>query len=513
MAQSAEAVILTCNRQAMDLLRAQEQQQALSLLLKAEAQVQGLPPSQTQAKLRSITLNNLGCFYKRASQPLQALEYLQAALDLAAGSDRTNLAGTHLNICAIKSQLGNHQQALQHALEALRLLGSCLQTPSPNQVTTLVIAHHNAGVELEYLRQGEQAAETYRQGLDLANKHLGIAHPLAASLQRSYLTALDRRDVPISPRRKKQKRVISVTPAPHKLMNSPGPQFLPRRAVSKGAYDRSKPISTPLYELEEDDIDLRWTERDSHTSNMRKIAPNLHLQPLNYHTPTSKHSRRDKSHSAPESTHKPRSPNRSKAPDSARVYRFRREGEGGGGLGNRGKRKVKQLEVVNIISQTIGKGGNEREQIVNGLKVYLARRFATQIAVERRMDGRRTAEMRARAAIDALEMLKKQAFEDFHPVSRPPPPTAPRKSSLHNKSRKLAVIPETAESQSDIRLLQLVRLQAWCRTALVRKDWLRKKNAAVVIQKWARMHQTRHLFLSILSAVQFIQTWWRSHRL
>lgn len=512
MAQTAEALILTCNRQAMDLLRAQEQQQALALLLRAEAQVQTLPPSQTQAKLRSITLNNLGCFYKRAAQPLQALEYLQAALDLAADSDRTNLAGTHLNICAIKSQLGNHHQALQHALEALRLLNACLQAPSPNQVTTLVIAHHNAGVELEYLRQGEQAAEAYRQGLDLANHHLGIAHPLAASLQRSYLTALDRRDLPTSPRRKKQKRVISVTPAPHKLMISPGPQMLPRRAVSKGAYDRSKPISSPLYELEEGEADLRWTGRDNHISNIRKNAPGLHLQPLNYHTPTSKNSRRDKSHSAPESTHKPRSPAHRKAPESARVYRFRRDGEGGE-LGTKAKRKVKTLEVVNILSQTIGKGGEEATLIVGGLKIYFARRLAAHLAVEKRSEGRKTAELRARAAIDALEMLKKQAFEEFHPVSRPALPTAPRKSSLHSKSRKLAVIPETAESHSDMRRLQLARVQAWCRTALVRQDWLRRKQAAVVLQKWVRMHQTRQLFLSILSAVLFIQTWWRAHRL
>lgn len=509
MAQTAEALILTCNRQAMDLLRAQEQQQALALLLRAEAQVQTLPPSQTQAKLRSITLNNLGCFYKRAAQPLQALEYLQAALDLAADSDRTNLAGTHLNICAIKSQLGNHQQALQHALEALRLLSACLQAPSPNQVTTLVIAHHNAGVEMEYLRQGEQAAEAYRQGLDLANQHLGIAHPLAASLQRSYLTALDRRDLPASPRRKKQKRVVSVTPAPHKLMTSPGPQMLPRRAVSKGAYDRSKPISSPLYELEEDEVDLRWTGRGDRVSNLRKNTPGLHLQPLNYHTPTSKRSRRDKSHSAPESTHKPRSPTHRKAPESARVYHFRRDGEGG----TKAKRKVKTLEVVNILSQTIGKGGDEATFVVTGLKVYFARRLAAQLAIEKRLEGRKTAEFRARAAIDALEMLKKQAFEDFHPVSRPAPPSAPRKSSLHSKSRKLAVIPETAESHSDMRRLQLARVQAWCRTALVRQDWLRTKQAVVVLQKWVRMHQTRQLFLSILSAVQFIQTWWRAHRL
>ena len=503
MAQSPEAVILTCNRQAMDLLRVQEQHQALQLLLRAEELVQGLSPSQTQAKLRAITLNNLGCFYKRVGQPMQALEYLQAALDLAAGSDRTNLAGTHLNICAIQSQLGHHQQALQHALEALRLLSAALQAPSPNQVTTLVIAHHNAGVELEYLRQSDKAAEAYRQGLDLATKHLGPAHPLAASLQRSYLSALDRGDVPLSPRRKRQKRGISVTPVPHKLVMSPGPQSIPRRAVSKGAYDKSKQHT--LYGFEED-YDFRFTERDNHAEETRKITPRLQLQPLQ--TPSSKNSRRDKSHSAPDSNHKPNK--RLKAPESARVYRFHREIEEK--MTAKFRSKPRKLEVVNILSQTIHKKGDVGE-VVSAMKVYLARRLGEQLATGKRLEGRKTAEIRAREAIDALELLKKQAFEDFHPVSRPRPPMAPRKSSLHPKSRKLAVIPETTESYSELSRQHLARLQGWCRTVLVRKDWERRKHAVVVIQKWVRMHQTRGLFLSILAAVQFIQHWWRARRL
>jgi hypothetical protein len=54
----------------------------------------------------ALTMNNLGCFYKKRNKPNVALNYLQAALQIEEhnkSEDYANMAGTKLNICAILS--------------------------------------------------------------------------------------------------------------------------------------------------------------------------------------------------------------------------------------------------------------------------------------------------------------------------------------------------------------------------------------------------------------------------
>lgn len=519
-----EAFILNCNKQAMDHLHAQKQEKALSLLLEAEQKVRSLAPSPAQLKLKSITLNNLGCFYKRAAQPELALQYLQAALSVepASATDRTNLAGTHLNICAIKSQIGLHEDALRHALEALQLLANSLQDPTPNIITTIIIAHHNAGVEYEYLQSPAEAVEVYREGLAIAKDHLGPEHPLVTSLQKSYFSVLAQVEVP---RRKKQQRVVSVTPAPAK--GSPVPKYTPRRSASKGAYDRLK---SP--HAKEWDEGVRWLERKTLPENQytgkHRVLPGIQLQPLHPASPNSKHSRRAKSHSAPNSSKpkKVRSP--AKQPESARAYRFRKDvREDSDRLDSplnpeyrRSKttRKRRTLEVVNIISEDI-KGEKVRTGVlVAALKVYQCRKV-----IEGSGRGRKTAEERAKAAIDALEELKRQAYEDARVITSalpskiraPSRPEQPRRMAYtrSSKSRTLDVIPEAGvESKSDFKRLQTVRVQAWLRSGLARLHLCEIRAAVITIQKWVRMTQTRRLYLSIIAAVQFIQQWWRIAR-
>jgi tetratricopeptide (TPR) repeat protein len=64
-------------------------------------------PNERIYRLVGITLNNLGCYYKRSQLSKVALKYLKKALHIEASTvkDQTNLAGTHLNICAILSYM------------------------------------------------------------------------------------------------------------------------------------------------------------------------------------------------------------------------------------------------------------------------------------------------------------------------------------------------------------------------------------------------------------------------
>jgi tetratricopeptide (TPR) repeat protein len=118
-----------------------------------------------------------------------ALQYLQKALKIESRIERVqNPADTHLNCCAVLSQLGRHQSALEHAQSALILLQvsqsatpvantddrSCVsrglqeelfrglnplndqgaaQMPKADRIAVLAIAYHNIAVEQEFLKK------------------------------------------------------------------------------------------------------------------------------------------------------------------------------------------------------------------------------------------------------------------------------------------------------------------------------------------------------------------------
>ena len=200
-ADDRDTLVLNCNKTAMDYLREDDFKEALALLKKAEALLNSLEEgenAQKRLKLLGITYNNFGCFYKRKKQPNVALYYLQKALSIEStqGEDQVNVAGTHLNICAIHSQLSKHSEALHHAYEAYKLVeGVTAQPQSPtrtNAVTTLIIAFHNIAVELEFLGQVQEAVGFYEKGLAAAVLELGREHGLTRSLQDCKAAALER---------------------------------------------------------------------------------------------------------------------------------------------------------------------------------------------------------------------------------------------------------------------------------------------------------------------------------
>ncbi|GAX77722.1 hypothetical protein CEUSTIGMA_g5165.t1 [Chlamydomonas eustigma] len=89
-------------------------------------------------KVLSATCNALGCYYKRKAKAEAALHYLQRAATLsrlqgeplsggqlqAAVEDCEAAAQTLLNLCAVLSTLGRHEEALQQAERAAQLLCS-----------------------------------------------------------------------------------------------------------------------------------------------------------------------------------------------------------------------------------------------------------------------------------------------------------------------------------------------------------------------------------------------------
>lgn len=110
-----------------------------------------------------------------------------------------NPADTHINACAVLSQLGRHASALEHAQNALILLQEELLSPpgsdtagappQADRIAVLAIAYHNIGVEQEFLKRYEQSMLSYRKGVEVAERYLGSKHAICVTLRNSLIAA------------------------------------------------------------------------------------------------------------------------------------------------------------------------------------------------------------------------------------------------------------------------------------------------------------------------------------
>lgn len=132
-----------------------------------------------------------------------ALTYLQKALKLESRLENVeNPADTHLNLCAVLSQIGRHAQALEHVQTALILLQEEIFAPvagappgeeelrgKADRLAVLAIAYHNIGVEQEFLSKYSATLQSYRKGVEVARKYLGDDHGITTTLRNSFLSA------------------------------------------------------------------------------------------------------------------------------------------------------------------------------------------------------------------------------------------------------------------------------------------------------------------------------------
>jgi len=135
--------------------------------------------------LRAVTYNNMGCFYKSMSKLHTALQYLRKAQTLEERSNGKcqNPAGTHLNLCALLSQMGKHQDALQHAQTALSLLEASPQSEhAGNSESLICVAYFNMGAEFEHLRKTKEALWAYDRAYDSCLSELGEEHALSQQI-------------------------------------------------------------------------------------------------------------------------------------------------------------------------------------------------------------------------------------------------------------------------------------------------------------------------------------------
>ncbi len=115
--KAAEKLCGYLNIAAMELLQKEQFDKTLDYLRKAELL------TKNSIVFKATTYNNLACYYRRTGKVRTALSYLIQALELELKMDNPKtLADTHLNLCAVLSQLDRHEDALQHSMLSIILL-------------------------------------------------------------------------------------------------------------------------------------------------------------------------------------------------------------------------------------------------------------------------------------------------------------------------------------------------------------------------------------------------------
>lgn len=167
-----------CNILATFYLQREDSYLALDLLKRAEVLSEGDQHAQ------AITFNNLACYYRKTNKIKLALKYLRNALSL-----EQDIPNTHLNLCAVYSQIGKHDNALSHAMQSVIILQENILESIEGEkefveiTPVLVVAYHNMAVELEYLRRNGEAINMYAKAFSFAKEYLPEDHPVRENVR------------------------------------------------------------------------------------------------------------------------------------------------------------------------------------------------------------------------------------------------------------------------------------------------------------------------------------------
>ena len=208
--KSCKQLCEICNILAVYYLKKEDINSALDLLKKSEELCENNELGQ------AMTFNNMACYYRRIGKMRTALNFLQRALTIESRLQRPETqADTHLNICAVLSQLNKHELALNHAMSAVILLQEMMlrkkldpasaqeddlddaptstvaggKDHNKDKVAVLAIAYHNMGVEQEFLRSYPAAILSYKKAVNFAEKHLGPEDGITQNLRSVYENA------------------------------------------------------------------------------------------------------------------------------------------------------------------------------------------------------------------------------------------------------------------------------------------------------------------------------------
>ncbi|CAG9321418.1 unnamed protein product [Blepharisma stoltei] len=496
-----DTTILKLNKLAVEHLRNDNYDLSLDLLKKAEVLVNS-SKSENLTKLKGITLNNLGCFYKRVGKFHPALHYFNKALEIEIESpnDLINYAGCHLNICAIRSQVGEHEKALSHAMKALNILNLHFET-NPNLITSLAIAYHNAGIEFGYLNQPDEAMKFYKKGYDIAVAKLGKNNQITISLKKGLEKSIT--TIPDISLRASHKNRTNFDTNNFKKSKKKGPSSLPPSHNRENLPLLNDSFSTPKYMLSSNKENPRFYTGDRLQPMHKILEPSYKLQLIN---PMTKTEKRKKAASRQEytalikeldGTYRTKTPGRTLKPitpgsinnsvytnQSIQVDMF-----------NKPKTPLRQYKTsAAIIIQKHWRGFMTRKK------------YQMSLCKEKI----KKAEEKAKAAILELEKLqtqkKKLFLKQYFKASAQPIQIKKFDRNIHEN-----IMFNHKVKGKNIKKDCIIIIQSHIRRWLVQNRY-KKFKAARRIQKFVRGFLTRKIYKHIYSAILLIQRFYRNYK-
>lgn len=501
--------IQNLNKQAMDELRYSNHESCLKSLQKAQDLLYA-SNSKNISKLQAMTYNNLGCYYKAINQSEHALSYLKKALviEKAQDFDVSNLAGTHLNISAIYSQIGSHSQALTHAIKALKLLKSVCTEGNFTNITTLIIALHNTGLEYEALGVIEKAASTYKYGLELAQQYLGNKNQYTTALLKSFLS-------------------VTTTEKKYYFEKGKASKSRPNRRILKDN-DFNLPIVRKRNSQDVTSSQVANKKKHSQPRSLFIKNENPHFEKTirNLRTPNQEIQKMELPGIEKPNTFGGRSkntPNNEYVKTLERKVNFLQSQ-----LANFEKRHKVLEEIARKTHASIDGAGlrngeikkNKKKRLAageEGIKDHAARviqRHWKAYKVKKIENSRR---LRGKKAIEkSISPLteKKPVRKDFSLLTpKNESPISSLKSSKFPSSMRNYSLHPIVESKLESKSKNATVIQSNFRRFLQQKNFNQIKGATVKIQSIGRKFICRRLFLSILQAILFIQRSWRRYKL
>ncbi|OMJ93363.1 hypothetical protein SteCoe_3719 [Stentor coeruleus] len=467
----------------MESLKENKLQDAFRMLQKAEEMLK-FPDGNDFTKLLAITNNNLGCYYKRIQKLPLALEYLFKALKVEIHNvyDKSNLAGTHLNICAVYSLMNQHEKALGHGVLAIKILKEAYDEDKETKtLTSLIVALNNTGFEYELLKDYEGAQNVYKNGLDLAGKNLGYEHPVTLALAKAY------KNIMLVKSEKPSKKSSFVK------KNDVGK--LPKIKSFTGR-NRSLGSNTRFFSSENDNSSSRGYKTNSNKTFDEKVATKKHLPKIEKTVTVSKRSKKilevSKIHSLEEKI--------TELQNQIAIY----------------QQKYKQLEEKSL------KPKLDKTAAAIKIQRFWRKKYKTKPLL---LPPVIPTETKAKKSKKELNQLKNQPLKD-HPHNQTKISPASFKISKNNvisfhaqknygnnRIQRKIVIPlyPIRESKIETKEMKAILIQSSIRGFLARKRYEKMKHSAIKIQSAYRRYQCTNLFRYIRNAVLTIQSKWRNY--
>lgn len=161
---------------AMGMLETGDLNLSLQVFERLEEVLKGCPLAAVVSE-RCAVLNNLACVCRKAGQLPVAKRHLAKALRLCDmfKDSEIDRAGTHLNMCAVLSNLGRHGAALEYGKKAVQyaqeeVIGKkSLDTDEEGKhaIKVLAVAYFNVGAEYEHLTAYITALDWYRKAITI----------------------------------------------------------------------------------------------------------------------------------------------------------------------------------------------------------------------------------------------------------------------------------------------------------------------------------------------------------